>query len=86
MSENSIIACICKDYTIELDGGKKAKIRGERLVGMFGKGIEAMGDDDPEYFKAACFTQTKNGYAMGGEVRLTKKEFNQRVKIFHEVF
>lgn len=82
MNKHSIIACICNDYTVELDGGRKAKGKGERLVGCFG----TTGGGDSDYFKGIIFTPNKDGYSMDGNVSLSKKEFDGRVKIFHEVF
>lgn len=72
MNGNTLIACVCKPYTIQLDG-KPFKVEGERLVGFF---LEPVGkvnpfemkkggfDFDKPFFKAAVFTEQKNGFEI----------------------
>ena len=43
MNGNTLIACVCKPYTIQLDG-KPYKVDGERLVGFF---LEPVGKVNP---------------------------------------
>ena len=46
-----LVGCICKDYFIEIDG-KKEKIKGEKLIGVFSSRIADLDfKDDEIYFK-----------------------------------
>lgn len=88
MNGNTLIACVCKPYTIQLDG-KPFKVDGEQLVGFF---LEPVGKANPfemkkggsylnrSFFKAAVFTEQKNGFEIDGTVILSMKEFLERVK------
>lgn len=88
MNGNTLIACVCKPYTIQLDG-KPFVVEGERLVGFF---LEPVGKVNPfemkkgesyfdkPFFKAAVFTEQKNGFEFDGSVILTMGEFLERVK------
>lgn len=77
-TERKIFACECRDYDILLDG-KKFVVSGERLVGC-------IFDDDAKYFEGAVFDKRDFGYELGGTVELSKKEFQERVSSFSEMF
>ena len=70
-----IIGCICKPYTIELDG-KPFEVKGERLVGKFIR-------KDKIYFHGVVF-DADDTYG-GDTVVLTKKEFEERVEKWVEI-
>lgn len=77
-TERKIFACECRDYEILLDG-KKFVVSGERLVGC-------IFDDDAKYFEGAIFSKRDSGYELDGTVKLSKKEFQERVSSFSEIF
>lgn len=85
MNKHTLIACICNDYKIEIDG-KPTKIKGERLVGSFlESGWQLEATDETPYFRGAIFTKTKGGYEIDGTTMLNKKEFLSRVKTWTEI-
>jgi len=77
-TERKIFACECRDYVILLDG-KKFVVSGEKLVGC-------IFDDDAKYFEGAVFSKRDFGYELGGTVELSKKEFQEKVSSFSEIF
>ena len=83
MSGKSIIACIMKDYTIQDDKGKNIRIKNEKRVGYF-----CSSGNNEEYFYGIIFdwNENKQSYSDGGTAYLSKKEFNEKVKSFTEVF
>ena len=83
MNKRSIIACIMKDYTIHDDMGKNIRVKNEKRVGYF-----CNNGNDEEYFYGIIFDwdEKKQRYDDGGTAYLSKKEFNETVKSFREVF
>ena len=77
-TERKIFACECRDYEILLDG-KKFVVSGEKLVGC-------IFDDDAKYFEGAVFSKRDSGYELDGTAELSKKEFQERVSSFSEIF
>lgn len=77
-TERKIFACECRDYEILLDG-KKFVVSGEKLVGC-------IFDDDAKYFEGAVFSKRDSGYELYGTAELSKKEFQERVSSFSEIF
>ena len=84
MNKFSIIACIVKDYYIDVECSngktKKCKVTGDRYVGYFTN----VGSD--RYFYGAHFTRGKNGYEMTGTLHITRENFLQSVETWTEVF
>ena len=83
MNKRSIIACIMKDYTIQLDTGKNIRIKNEKRVGYF-----CNNGNDEKYFYGIIFDwdENKQRYDEGGTCYMSKQEFNETVKSFREVF
>ena len=43
-------------------------------------------DDDAKYFEGAVFSKRDSGYELDGTAELSKKEFQERVSSFSEIF
>lgn len=72
-----------KDYTIKNDKGKDIWVKNEKRVGYF-----TNSGNDEQYFYGFCFDwyEKEQRYVDGGTCYMSKKEFNENVKTFTEVF
>ena len=83
MSGKSIIACIMKDYIIQNDKGENIRIKNEKRVGYF-----CSSGNDEKYFYGIIFdwNEKKQSYSDGGTAYLSKKEFNENVRQYINIF